>query len=956
MSKISNSNNFNIIPSIKNLEKNDTCIIRNFSNTEASSKGKLKKINYYIFFIDISSLSSSLDTHKSSNAFVKIIQKGYFNWAKIVTRYSYIIILICIILTLIGTIKIAITKNINDITGYTPYGARSRYEMKVSQEFSDEHGRGPTVFLSILPKDGKNMMKPWLLKEAVKIHQLIMNNFTIHNKVTGINETYKNFCHGFCNINEPLVQFYNGYKFQYDLMEKKEKLSDRIILRYPKSQFYGREFGLQSNFFGVKLKNSSEMKENDITNLEYAKMIGMFYIARFKKGWTEEDVKDFEMQFIRFFTKEYKSKYIRVLPLSTTYVELEVVRAGMANVPYLSLGFTIMVICSCTTVLLSSYYMNQASIHKISLAFNACVCPFMACGTALGALFYCGVRFGSVLCVTPFLVLAIGVDDAYLMIHSWQKVCKDMRKKNDPEDSVEKRLGLVLQETGPAILISACTNILADLIGTYTGSPEITLLCIGNMSAIFVDFIYQITFYCAIMSIIGKYEMANERSLSNKLSISIGEIVQNDKVIEGVSVKSNESLSKNNQLLREFVKKIINGYVNILTNIWFNLLIIFGWISVLVICSYGIANIKILLTSEKLFAMDSPLIEINQLRENVLIRDCTQASIYITNPIDFSKKDNFNKFMEFVNEFETDELSLGNETTHLFLKDFLEFEKHKVEWDNEENGIENNGTTDEIPYVERDITEFLKWPEEEHWNGFVKLSNNNTKLKSFFFNCYYHGDVLSDWVERGKLMDRLRSIVDKYKTSFNATVFMNDAIYFDLIDNMPRDAIESSITTILCMGLICSIFMFKFKPIIIAMITIASIIVLTLGSLHWSGTTLDPVIMASILISIGFAVDIPAHVIYHFHVSQLNQTSNENNKIKLKNILKEVITSVGFPAFQAALSTSLCISVLLLVNVYMSRAFVKVMVICLSLCLYHGLLIVPTVYAIIYHLRKLIYK
>lgn len=868
------------------------------------------------------------------------------------TKYAIPIIIICLILTAIGTAKIVTTKNINDITGYTPYGARSRYEMKVSQEFSDEYGRGPTVFLSIVPKDGGNMMRPWLLKEAVKVHQLIMNNFTIYNKVTQSNESYKNFCHGFCNINEPLVQFYNGYKFQYDLQEKNETLSDRIILRYPKSQFYGREFGLQSNFYGVKLKNDSEMGENDITNLIYAKMIGMFYIAKFKKEWTEEDVKDFELQFITYFTNEYKSKFIRVLPMSTTYVELEVVRAGMSNVPYLSLGFTIMVICSCTTVILSSYYMNQVSIHKISLAFNACVCPFMACGTALGTLFFCGVRFGSVLCVTPFLVLAIGVDDAYLMIHSWQKVCREMRKKNDSNDSVERRLGMVLQETGPAILISACTNILADCIGTFTGSPEITLLCIGNMSAIFVDFIYQITFYCAIISIVGKYEMANERSSSNKLNISIGDLTNSGKSVKVVPVEAKNAKSKNNEVFRNFVKKIINKYVNILTNIWCNILIILGWIVFLIFCIYGIINIKILLTSEKLFAMDSPLIEINQLRENVLIRDCTQASIYITTPIDFSNEKKFNHFMKFVSEFESDPLSLGSESTHLFLNDFLEFEKHKIEWDNDEERVDKNTTTSIIPYKEKDISEFLKWPEEEHWNGFVKLSNNNTKLKSFFFNCYYHGDTLSDWVERGKLMDRLRFIVDKYKKDFNATVFMHDGIYFDLIENMPHDAVESSVATILCMGIICSMFMFKFKPVIIAMLTIGSIIILMLGSLYWTGTTLDPVIMASILISIGFAVDIPAHVIYHFHVSQLNQVTSDDNKKQMKKILKEVITSVGFPAFQAALSTSLCISVLLLVNVYMSRAFVKVMVICLSLCLYHGLLIIPTIYSILNCLRK----
>lgn len=68
----------------------------------------------------------------------------------------------------------------------------------------------------------------------------------------------------------------------------------------------------------------------------------------------------------------------------------------------------------------------------------------MASSTALGLLFFVGVRFSSVLCVTPFLILAIGVDDAYLMIHSWQRVTKEMRH-NPPihGDSVAHRLSLV---------------------------------------------------------------------------------------------------------------------------------------------------------------------------------------------------------------------------------------------------------------------------------------------------------------------------------------------------------------------------------------------------------------------------------------------------------------------------------------------------------------------------------
>uniref|UniRef100_A0A1I7XPK5 SSD domain-containing protein n=1 Tax=Heterorhabditis bacteriophora TaxID=37862 RepID=A0A1I7XPK5_HETBA len=240
---------------------------------------------------------------------IRYIMRFYRSWAYFVADHAVLMISVCTVLTLFGTVKVITTPNENDITGYTPYGARARDELEVASEFFSRGGSGIAVFVLILPKNGGNALNKDVLEEALR------------------------------------------------------------FFSWP-------------NYFEFAL--------------------------------------------------------------------------------------------------------------KLSLAIMACVCPFMACCTALGALFFGGVRFGSILCVTPFLVLAIGVDDAYLMIHSWQRVTRKLQTTPVKEDSSGYRLAEVLSDTGPAIMISALTNILADTVGTYTGSPEITLLAYGNMACIFVDFIYQV--------------------------------------------------------------------------------------------------------------------------------------------------------------------------------------------------------------------------------------------------------------------------------------------------------------------------------------------------------------------------------------------------------------------------------------------------------------------------------
>ena len=84
--------------------------------------------------------------------------------------------------------------------------------------------------------------------------------------------------------------------------------------------------------------------------------------------------------------------------------------------------------------------------------------------------------------------------------------------------------------------------------------------------------------------------------------------------------------------------------------------------------------------------------------------------------------------------------------------------------------------------------------------------SNRTVLNSFFFTTAYHGEILKKWATRSKMLQKWRSIVDSYP-QFNATVFQEEGVFLDLIDNMPTDTWQSALATLACMAAVCFVFM-----------------------------------------------------------------------------------------------------------------------------------------------------
>ncbi len=101
-----------------------------------------------------------------------------------------------------------------------------------------------------------------------------------------------------------------------------------------------------------------------------------------------------------------------------------------------------------------------------------------------------------------------GVDDAFLLIHSWERLARhrEALTKGAPE-----RLGLVLEDIGPSILITSMTNCLAFSVGALTPTPEIANFCFATALAMLYAFVFEITLFGAFLTMASKCEQGTKR-------------------------------------------------------------------------------------------------------------------------------------------------------------------------------------------------------------------------------------------------------------------------------------------------------------------------------------------------------------------------------------------------------------------------------------------------------------
>ncbi|KYB26017.1 NPC intracellular cholesterol transporter 1 homolog 1b isoform X1 [Tribolium castaneum] len=132
-------------------------------------------------------------------------------------------------------------------------------------------------------------------------------------------------------------------------------------------------------------------------------------------------------------------------------------------------------------------------------------------GSVLASIGLCGYAGISTTLLTieviPFLVLAVGVDNIFIIVQTHQ------RKQLNEKLSLEEEIGETMAKVGPSMLLTSCSEIFCFAIGALSTMPAVNTFAIYATFAIFFNFLLQITAFVALFTLDLKRYRANRMEI-----------------------------------------------------------------------------------------------------------------------------------------------------------------------------------------------------------------------------------------------------------------------------------------------------------------------------------------------------------------------------------------------------------------------------------------------------------
>ncbi|KAG5840507.1 hypothetical protein ANANG_G00189540 [Anguilla anguilla] len=141
----------------------------------------------------------------------------------------------------------------------------------------------------------------------------------------------------------------------------------------------------------------------------------------------------------------------------------------------------------------------------------------VACSVLASMGFYAWVGIPSslvILQVVPFLVLAVGADNIFILVLEYQ------RDERRPGERREEQIGRVLGSVAPSMLLCSMSESICFFLGALSTMPAVKSFALYAALAVLMDFLLQMTAFVALLSLDARRQDANRCELACCVTVS----------------------------------------------------------------------------------------------------------------------------------------------------------------------------------------------------------------------------------------------------------------------------------------------------------------------------------------------------------------------------------------------------------------------------------------------------
>ena len=189
--------------------------------------------------------------------------------------------------------------------------------------------------------------------------------------------------------------------------------------------------------------------------------------------------------------------------LAERSIEDNIVLEGEQNASIVIISYLLML----TYVSIAIGFFPSMTHMSFGLGLTGIIVVIASLLTSIGVTFYFNHEVTMIsLEVVPFLILAIGVDNIFL-------ICRAERTIPEYVTAVDERIGFAMKEIGPSIFTAAFCEAVAFFIGLLTDVPALQDFCLIAGIGVVADFFLQVTIFVAALSLERRRLDANRRDL-----------------------------------------------------------------------------------------------------------------------------------------------------------------------------------------------------------------------------------------------------------------------------------------------------------------------------------------------------------------------------------------------------------------------------------------------------------